>query len=192
MQFCNNDFSSNTRIPWDFYNHMSILQGFNLNTFHLRGFWSNHKDITGIVDWIYSFRNSPYLKKILVLKYSLNINIVTLIWGEYKVYKPSYFLIAEFFSLRVHIFIYILSSLLVMEYIFKNFRHEISWWAIRSVRHGYAIPAGYMDTDTTDTDTDDHICIRRHTRIHIHEIHTRHGGYGSSSLLYYVEYTVKD
>ena len=35
--------------------------------------------------------------------------------GEYKVYKPSYFLISEFFSLRVNIFIYILSSLLVME-----------------------------------------------------------------------------
>ena len=61
-----------------------------------------------------------------------------------------------------------------------------------SVRHRYAIPAGYMDMDTTDTDTDDHICICRHTRIHILVIHTRHGGYGSSSLLYYVEYTVID
>ena len=45
IQFCNNDFNSNTRIPRDFYNHMTILQGFNLNTIHLRGFWANHEDI---------------------------------------------------------------------------------------------------------------------------------------------------
>ena len=114
MQFCYNDFRSNTRILREFPYHMSFLQGLNSNTIHLQGFWVNHKDITGIVDSIYSFGNSPYLKKILDLKHNFNINIVAQIQGEYKVYKPPYILISDFFSLRGHICLEILSSLLVM------------------------------------------------------------------------------
>ena len=61
---------------------------------------------------------SPYLKKCLPvdsdLKYNLNINIVAQIRGEYKVYKPSYILISEFFSLRgprLYIFLSLLDAL---------------------------------------------------------------------------------
>ena len=36
---------------------------------------------------------------------------------------------------------------------------------VNSVRHGYEKPAGY-----TDTETDDHFCIRGQIRIHIHDI----------------------
>ena len=45
-----------------------------------------------------------------------------------------------------------------------------------SVRHGYGIPAGYTDMDSTGTDKDSWFDTPDQTRIHIRQTRTRQAG----------------